>query len=401
MGVDTIDVRSPAFVADPYPHYARLRAQGPMHRPEPDGDWWAVGHGAAVEVLSDRHMVKGRGGAQEMPPPPGHEHLPPLRPSMLMRDPPDHTRLRGLVNRAFTPGAVAALRPRIEALADELLDAAESRGRGRMDLIGDFAGPLPAIVIAELLGVPPGDRPRFQEWSRDVVLLLDSTQPEEVRVAGMAARVALLEYFHALLRERRRSPGGGGLIADLLEAEEAGDRLTPGEVLTMCMLLLTAGHETTTHLIGTGTRALLRQRDQWTRLLWQPELVPDAVEELLRFEPPVHLDGRVASEDVEIAGHTVREGEWVLAVIGSANRDETVWPDPERLDVGRRPNPHLAFGRGIHFCLGAPLARMEGQIALAALLRRFPRLEPDPALPAEWNRNLVIRGMRRFGVRWS
>lgn len=388
---------APGFVEDPYPYYARLRAVGPMHQPRPGGPWWAVDHASAIQVLTDHRMIK---GTPDGPPlaPAGHEHLPPLQPSMLMRNPPDHTRLRGLVNRAFTPAAVAGLRPRIERIASDLLD--QSAPRGRMDLIADFAGPLPAIVIAELLGVPLEDRTQFQKWSGRLVLLLDPSQPEPVRRDAAGARLELLEYFHALLAERRMAPRPG-LLGDLVLAEEAGDRLSAGEVLSTAMVLLTAGHETTTHLIGTGTLTLLRWPDQLERLRREPDLIPRAVEELLRFEPPVHLDGRVAAEDVEIGGQRVRAGEQVMAALASANRDGQVFDDPERLDVARHPNPHLAFGRGIHFCLGAPLARLEGQIAFGALLQRLPRLEADPTAPPEWNGNLAIRGLRLFGVRWS
>lgn len=395
--VEGTGLRTSGFAENPYPHYARLREAGPMHRTA-EGDWWAVDYATATQVLSDHRLIKGTRERPEIRLPPGFGHLPPLEPSMLMQDPPAHTRLRTLVNRAFNPGAVQALRPRIASLADTLLDRVQARGH--MDLIADFAGPLPATVIAELLGVPSEDQRRFRRWSDALVRVLDPSQPEPARLAGLAAQLQLVEYFHNLLG-RRRGNLRPGLLATLAEAEQTGDRLSAGEVLVMAMLLLTAGHETTTHLIGTGTLVLLEHPNELARLQGNPELVPTAVEELLRFAPPVHLDRRIAAVDLELGGQQVHAGERVVAVIGSANRDGQVWPDPDRLDVARHPNPHLAFGRGIHFCLGAPLARLEGQIALAALLRRLPGLALDPGRPPEWNGNVVLRGMRRFGVRWA
>jgi cytochrome P450 len=390
------DPRQPGFLEDPYPYYADLRAAGPVCRSALDGDWLALGYQASVQVLSDPRFIKGPAGPIQ--PPPAFAHLPELQPSMLLRDPPDHTRLRGLVNRAFTPHVVEGLRPRVERLAADLLERVA--GNGRMDVMADFAFDLPATVIAEMLGVPVDDRERFRAWSQRIIALLDSTQPEEARQQGAQAQLELLDYFHHLVARRRAAPQDD-LIGGLLAAEEAGDRLSAGEVLMMCSLLLTAGHETTTNLIGGGTLALLRHPDQLALLRARPDLLPGAVEELLRFSPPVHLDGRLASADVELGPAVVRAGEWALAVIGAANRDPAVFADPERLDLTRARNPHLAFGRGIHYCLGAPLARLEAQVAFGALLRRFPDLSLDPDRPPVWNGNIVIRGLRQLGVRWG
>ena len=390
---ETFDPRDPAFAADPYPLYARLRAAGAVHFIEATGDWWAVRHREAGQVLSDARFVKGRGQPPEVPP--AFAHLPPLQPSMLMRDPPDHTRLRTLVNRAFTPGVVGNLAPHIQTIADELIDGLARRERA--DLVADFAFPLPATVIAEMLGVPLEDRERFKAWSQQIIRLLDGTQAEDVRRAGWLAQLELLDYFHHLVARRRNDPRDD-LIGALLAAGEQGDRLGAGEVLTMCSLLLIAGHETTTNVIGTGTLVLLQHPDQLAIARGHPEQMPAVVEELLRFVSPVQLDGRVAAEDLELGGQHIRAGQWVLAVIGSANRDEGVWRDAGTLDVTRSPNPHLAFGRGIHFCLGAPLARLEARIALQTLLRRLPRLTVDTRSPATWNRNLVIRGLSTLPV---
>ena len=389
------DPRRPDFVVDPYPFYDRLQREAPLQLLPATGDWWATRYQDALAVLTDPRFIKGPPARLELPA--AYAHLPPLQSSLLMRDPPDHTRLRGLVGRAFTPRVVEGLRPRIGAIAADLLD--QVTGRGHMDLMADFAFHLPAIVIAEMLGVPLGDRDRFKEWSRRIVLLLDPTQPEEARQAGWKAQLALLDYFHQLVGARRRHPQDD-LIGALLAAEAEGERLNAGEVLTMCTLLLTAGHETTTNLIGGGTLALLRHPEQLRLLRAQPELLPSAVEELLRFEPPVHLDGRVAAVDVELGGQTIAAGQCVLAVIGAANRDPAFFRDPQRLDITRARNPHLSFGRGIHFCLGAPLARLETQIAFGELLRRLPDLALDLDAPPEWNPNIVIRGLTTLPVRF-
>lgn len=382
------DPRSAEFLADPYPFYARLRATAPLVLVEATEHWWATRHADAALVLSDPRFVKPPAGPRQ--PPPAYAHLPALEPSMLDANPPDHTRLRGLVNRAFTPRVVEGLRPRIAALAAELL--APLPRSGPLDLMPAFAFPLPAIVIAELLGVPPVDRERFKEWSRRIVLLLDPTQPQEVARDGALAELELADYFQQLIGRRRQEPRDD-LIGALLQVEEHGQRLSPGELLSMCQLLLVAGHETTTNLIGGGTLTLLRHREQWELLRRRPELMPTAVEELLRFEPPVQLDARIAAAAVEIGGQTVQAGECVVAAIAAANRDPEVFPDPDTLDITRERNPHLSFGRGIHFCLGAPLARLEAQIAFSALLAARPELRLDPDRPPRRQPNIVIRGL--------
>lgn len=396
---DAFDPRSASFLDRPFAHYGALRAAGAVHWIDATGDWWAVRHQEAVRVLSDARFVKG--AAQVLPElPPAYGHLPPLQPSMLLRDPPDHTRLRGLVSRAFVPRMVEGLAPRIAALAGELLQPWAAGGR--FDLVESFALPLPATVIAELLGVPAEDRGRFQAWSRRVVGLLDGTQPDEARRAGQAAQLELLDYLHGLVTRRRSGTAAGhgaDLIGALLAAEAEGDRLSPGELLTMCSLLLIAGHETTTNLISVGMLRLLEDPAQLEILRRRPEVLPTAVEELLRFVSPVHLDGRIAAEDVELGDQRIAAGQWVIAVLASANRDDAVFAAPDRLDVTRARNPHLAFGRGIHFCLGAPLARLEARIAFAALLEAFPLLALDPDAAPVWKTNLVIRGLESLPLR--
>jgi hypothetical protein len=395
----TFDPRAPAFVADPYPFYARLRERAPVRLVPATNSWWITRYADARQVLQDKRFGKGWMGA--MPGGQASQSVEalggaPLPPSMLFQDPPDHTRLRALVNRAFTPRVVDALRPRIERIAGELLDRVIRQGHA--DLVADFAVPLPAIVIAELLGVPAADREQFKSWSTALALALDVTQPPEVRTQANDASRELTSYFATLLQERRRQPQAD-LLSDLLAVEEQGDRLSRGELLAMGNLLLVAGHETTTNLIASGMLALLQHPDQLTLLRQRPELLPSAVEEVLRYESPVQRVGRIALEPVVVGDTEIAAGQVVAAVVAAANRDQAVFADPDRLDVTRRGNQHLAFGHGIHFCLGAPLARTEGQIAFATLLQRLPDLELATTTP-EWSGNTTIRSLRRLPVRF-
>jgi unspecific monooxygenase len=310
---------------------------------------------------------------------------------MLVVDPPDHTRLRNLVSKAFTPRMVEHLRPRIEAIVADLLDHLS----GSFDLVTDFAYPLPVIVIAEMLGVPARDRARFQDWSETVVRGLDPYVPPATQRLVADARDALGRYLRGVIAERRREPAAD-LITGLIAAEEHGDFLSEAELIAMCNLLLVAGHETTVNLIGNGTLALLRHPDQLDRLRREPELARNAVEELLRFTSPVQWTSRVPLVEVTMDDRRLLPRQAVVGILAAANRDPAVFPDPDRLDVGREPGPILSFGRGIHFCLGAPLARLEAQIALPALLARFPeiRLAGEPEPRPTWN----LRGLARLPV---
>jgi len=312
--------------------------------------------------------------------------------SMLDRDPPDHTRLRGLVSKAFTPKALESLRPRIQQIVDGLLDQIERRGE--MDLIEEFAYPLPVIVICEMLGVPVEDHERFKHWGLDIARGLDAIMlppDSEVGKRSVSGRRALAEYFRALIAERRAAPRDDMLSA-LIAAEEAGDKLSEEELLASCILLLVAGHETTVNLIGNGTLALLKHPEQLRRLRENPGLIGSAVEELLRYDGPVQRTARIPSEDLVIGGKTIPKGEMVMPFLGAANRDPAQFPDPDRLDITRTDNRHIAFGMGIHFCLGAPLARMEGQIAISTLLRRLPKLALASQRP-EHRQSLTLRGL--------
>jgi pimeloyl-[acyl-carrier protein] synthase len=384
----------PQFVADPYPTYHRLRAEDPVHR-SPLGFWILTRYDDVVAVLRDPRFAKeaiaafvaARFG----------KPVPAIGLSMLDRDPPDHTRLRGLVNKAFTPRVVEALRPRIQQIVDELLQRLV--GAGAMDLIEDFAYPLPVTVICEMLGVPVADHERFKGWGLDIARGLDAIllpPDSEVARRSLASRHALADYFRELIAKRRSAPRGD-LLSALIAAEEAGDKLSEDELLATCILLLVAGHETTVNLIGNGTLALLRHPDQLRRLREDPGLIASAVEELLRYDGPVQRTARIPSEDVTIRGKTLAKGELVMPFIGAADRDPAQFPDPDRLDITRVDNRHIAFGWGIHFCLGAPLARVEGQIAITTLVQRFPKLALATHTP-EYRESLTLRGLKTLPV---
>jgi cytochrome P450 len=407
-----LDLFQPAARADPYPGYRRQREAAPIAR-GPGGVWFLMRHADCSQMLRDSRF--GHTEPSEFAGNPifsgralspdsllDEQGVPVV--SFLVRNPPDHTRMRRLVAKAFTPRMVALLAPRIEELVDELLDGALAAERALdpagdgVDLIGALAYPLPVTIISELLGVPAGDHAKFQGWSRALARGLDPDflLPPNVRERQRNARAEFAEYFRDLAARRRTDPGED-LFSALCSVEEAGDALTEQELLVTCTLLLVAGHETTVNLIGNGTQALLRNPDALARFRADPSIAPNAVEELLRYDSPVQLTLRLALADAEVGGQAIARGELVLALIGAANRDPDAFSDPDRLDLDRQPTRHLAFGAGIHFCLGAPLARLEGQIALRRLLERAPalRLAGEPV----WRENLVLRGLERLPVR--
>jgi len=394
MGDVHFNPMDPEFIADPYPTYHRLRAEDPVHH-NPLGFWVLTRYEEVVAALRDPRLIKepiaafvaARFGAP----------MPAMGLSMLDRDPPDHTRLRSLVNKAFTPRVVEGLRPHIQKIVDGLLARVE--GAGTMDLIEEFAYPLPVTVICQMLGVPVEDRERFKQWGLDIARGLDAILlPPDSDVArrSVAARHALADYFRGLIAERRAAPRGD-MLSDLIAAEEAGDKLREDELLATCILLLVAGHETTVNLIGNGTLALLRHPDQLRRLRENPGLIGSAVEELLRYDGPVQRTARIPSADVTFDGRTIAKGEMVMPFIGAADRDPAQFPDPDRLDLTRTDNRHIAFGWGIHFCLGAPLARVEGQIAISALVQRLPKLALAIDRP-EYRQSLTLRGLTTLPV---
>jgi cytochrome P450 len=316
-------------------------------------------------------------------------------PSMLRLDPPDHTRLRSLVNRAFTPRAVEALRGRVEGIVDELLDAAAEKGS--IDVIRDLAYPLPVIVIAEMLGIPTEDRDQFKEWSDAIASQLGFNQEYAAASKAVFAGRELREYLQGICDERRKEPREV-LISGLLAAEEGGEHLSMEDVYATTELLLIAGNETTTNLIGNGLLALLEHRDQLEHLKANPEQMQVAVEELLRYDSPVQATSRIALEDMDFNGARLNKGAQAMLMIGAANHDPAQFERPDDLDVTRSETRHLAFGQGIHFCLGAPLARLEGPIALNGLLQRFPAIRLSKMSSPEWGDNFILHGLKRLPV---
>jgi cytochrome P450 len=396
-----MDIFAPQLLEDPYPWYAELRRMGVVTYPVP------VPAGAEVTLLTRFADVQavlrdprfGRSGfrkAAEVSMGDG-----PLTRSfsswMLFRDPPDHTRLRGLVNKAFTPRAVEALRSQIHQIVERLLD--NVRGEPSFDLITDFAYPLPVLVICELLGVPEEDRHGFGVWSAALGKALDNVTIPDATVLqrGNEAAAGLTDYFRELVRSRRGIPAED-LLHGLVGAEEQGDRLSEEELLSTCVLLFFAGHETTVNLIGNGTLALLRNRDQMARLQADFSLMPNAVEELLRYDSPVQRTGRIVGIDLELNGRFYRQGHRVNLFVGAANRDPDQFADPDRLDISRaNAAQHLSFAAGIHYCVGAPLARLEAQLAIEGLLRCAPRLRLLTNQPL-WKPTFVLRGLASLPV---
>jgi len=385
-------------LADPYPLYRRLRTEDPVH-------WDPFLHAWVVTQYADVVTVLYRFSASRTPAPEqlaamGLETLTPLArvlvKQMLFLDGEAHGRMRGLAAHAFTPRRVAVLREHIEEITSRLLDAAAQRGS--MDVVADLGAPLPAIVTAEMLGVPSEDHAQLKNWSADFAEVLGNFQHNPDHAARMLRTTnAMSEYFRDRIREQRRQPREG-LINALLTAEIDGDRLSEEEIVANCIITMVGGQETTTNLIGNGVLALLRHTDQLARLRADLSLVPSAVEELLRFEPPTQHTARLAPEDLTMGGRLLKKRQAVIAVIGAANRDPERFADPDRLDVGRADNRHLAFGWGPHFCFGAPLARIEGQTAFAMLLARFSHIELEPG-PLVWRQNLALRGLERLPVR--
>ncbi len=391
------DFNNPAFRADPYPAYRFLREAAPIWR-APTGQWIVSTHAYATAILRDPQF--GHANTGEISPEIENEAIiRSLTQTMLLLDPPAHTRMRGLVARAFTARRMEALRPRIETIVDELLDAVA--GNGGMDVIADFAHKLPVTVICDMLGIPESDRAPFLAESTVRGRILDPTplSREELDESN-AASAASAEYFTRLIAYRRANPGED-LTSGLIAAREADDSLTDEEIIANIGLLFGAGHETTTNLIGNGVLALHRNPTQLDRLRAVPSLMPNAVEEVLRYDSPVQLTGRVALGDVEFAGEQITKGEEVIALLGAANRDPAAYGgDPETLDVARSGVRAISFGGGIHFCLGAQLARIEGEIAFAKLIERLPGLRLVDPDNVEWKPTITLRGLRALPAVW-
>ena len=361
------DQDDPQIVADPYPTYDLLRTHDPVH--------WSKANSYWVRPLIDAVSAW-----------------------MLFVDPPSHTRLRGLVNKAFTPRMVENMHARIQELVDELLDAVQRNGR--MDVIADLAAPLPGTVISDMLGVPTEDQPQFQKWSNDIAAGITGTSTvgtqAERYVIAQQSFFELSDYFRGIVAELRERPRDN-LLSALVQAEEAGDRLTEEELFANCVFLLFAGHETTTNLIGNGLLALMQNPEHLDKLRSDPTLIVSAVEELLRYTSPVQKLSRQATEDMEIDGRHIGRGDVVSFCYAAANRDPAQFEDPNTLDITRSENRHLAFAHGLHYCLGAALARIEGQIAFNTVLRRMPQIRLDTD-ELEWNPSFILRGLKSLPV---
>jgi len=390
----------PGFVADPYPAYAELRAAGRIHYDQRSDHWLVPHHADVGALLRDRRFGRTYlhvATHQEMGRPPEPDYLGPfwylIRNGMLDREPPDHTRLRRLVAKAFTPRMVERQRQGIQAVVDRLVGRIAAAGGG--DLVADLAEPLSVTVVADLLGVPEPDRPLLRPWSAQICGMYEVDPSEEAgRVASRAA-TEFSDYLRVLSRERRARPADD-LVSALTMVVDGGDQLTEDELIGTCVLLLNAGHEATVNATGIGWWQLFRHPDQLARLRREPGLLPRAVDELLRFDTPLQMFERWVLEDAEICGVPVPKGAELGLLFGSANRDPAVFDHPDRLDVAREPNPHLTFGAGTHYCIGAPLGRLELELSFATLLRRLPTLAlaEDP----RWKPTYVLRGLQALRV---
>lgn len=364
---------------NPYPYYARLREEGPLVRFAWQGGtmWIATNYDDVIAILRDPRFTLDTSKiepAESESKENGQRYIPlAWTRHLLNTEPPDHTRLRALVSKAFTPRMIEQLRPRIQQITDELLDAVQAQGK--MDLVADFAFPLPITVILEMLGIPTTDRKQFREWTEAVIQGQNAVLSPEREAISRDAEKKFVDYIKALIAEKKERPDND-LTSRLVQAEENGDVLHEDELISMIFLLITAGHETTVNLIGTGTLALLEHPEQMELLRTDPTLLPSAIEELLRYASPVSLSApRWAKEDISLHGKVIRKGEMIRGALIAANTDPQHVSDPAALDILRRENQHLAFGKGVHYCLGAPLARLEGQVAIGTLLRRLPHLQ--------------------------
>ena len=398
-GPPAFDANDPDFIRNPYPRYRELRESGeiPVNA---DGLYVLTRHADVVAALRDTKLSSNPAHRTDLPQG-GLTGLPFLSDGtvqlLLVADPPVHTRLRRLANKAFTPRSVEALRPRVTELVDGLLDAAiDSADGGGCNLMPALAEPLPVMVICEMLGVPSSDWDQFKPWSTAIARSLDAASDPSVLEAAVPAAIGFVQYFAALIEERRRDPQPD-LLSALIAAEEEGDSFTRPDLFAMVILLFVAGHETTTNLIGNGTLALLRNRDQFDALNADPGLAPAATEELLRYDSPVQVTARTATEPVTVGGLRVDQGQGVVVGLAAANRDPDFVGDPDTLKLSRGAPGHVAFGNGIHHCLGAPLARLEGQVVFGRLTQRFPNMalaDDDPP----YREHFVLRGLAALPV---
>ncbi|ELS55071.1 cytochrome P450 [Streptomyces viridochromogenes] len=394
------DPWDPAFLADPYPAYAELRARGRVHYFEPTDQWLVPHHADVSALLRDRRLgrtYQHRFTHEEFgrtAPPPEHEPFHVLNDhGMLDLEPPDHTRIRRLVSKAFTPRTVERLKPYVRGLAGDLVSALVEKGGG--DLLTDVAEPLPVAVIAEMLGIPESDRAQLRPWSADICGMYELNPSQETAAKAVRASVEFSEYLLELIAARREEPGDD-LMSGLIAAYDEGDRLTEQEMISTAVLLLNAGHEATVNATVNGWWALFRNPDQLAALRADHSLVPSAIEELMRYDTPLQLFERWVLDEIEIDGTVIPRGAEIAMLFGSANHDPEVFADPDRLDLTREENPHISFSAGIHYCIGAPLARIELAASMTALLEQAPTLRP--AAEPERKPNFVIRGLEGLSV---
>jgi len=394
------------FAADPYPTYRRLREEAPVHWARPWRQWVLSRYEDVVRVLREPDAFGSAGWEAQFVArflPADLEQMPYLehhfrpRAYLSVTDPPDHARMRRPVVQALTPRVIAAMEPFIVGVVDGLLDRVEDAGQ--FDAVKDFSYPLPATVICELMGLPAEDRDRFLRWSQDLVDFVSTGSPSRERAMQAEHSVAQLHAYLDAFIDARRQVADDKIISLLVAAGGVHEPFSQDELISASIALVTAGHETTANLIGNGLLALLRQPDQLERLRDDPSLALGAVEEFLRFDAPLQRFRRVARRDIDVAGQTIDQGSLVIAFAGSANRDPAVFPEPDRLDLARSDNPHLAFGNGIHFCVGAGLSRLEARIVFEQLPRRFPRLRLIADQPPVWRRNIAFRGLETLSVR--
>lgn len=395
-----VDFMDHSFIQQPFPVYEKLRAEEPVHRlllPSGHTAWMVTRYEDAVNILQDGRFVTGvldnrKDDTEETIPP--HQAI--ISRNLISVGPEDHRRLRRLIQKAFTPRMIERLRGRIVEISDELLDKIQAGNTREFDLIEDYAFPLPIIVICEMLGVPLKDQDKFRAWSNTI---MESVSNPQMNQESDEVMRAFVDYLQELITERRNHMQQD-LISDLISIEEEGDKLTEQELYALVFVLIIAGHETTVNLIGNGMLALLEHPQQKQLLMQQPDLIKAAVEEVLRFNGPAEISNvRWAAENVDFQGIHIRQGDMMLVALSSANRDSNQYENPDTFDITRKVNDHIAFGKGIHYCLGAPLARLEGEIAINALLHRLPeiRLNTDAEL-LEWRPGMIIRGLKAFPV---
>ncbi len=399
------DLGNPATNANPFPEFARLRADDPVHWSPAMKAWIVTRYADVKQIALNNRQISADRLTPFFKTNPEYQKgtidslVRYLNHWMVFRDPPDHTRLRRLFNKAFTPTPVENLRPNVESIVAHLIDAMAAKAkRGEtVDYIADFAYPLPASVIMDLLGVPRADLERVKVWSDDIALFIGTAQVAGNKyLRAEAGAKAMSDYFRGLVEDRTAAPRDD-MISQLVLARDDRDALSTDEIIGTSILLLFAGHETTTNLIGTGFIYSMKHRDQWQRLVDDPALVDPAIEEHLRFDGPSGALARVTAADLDMGGKTIRQGQRVFAFVNAANRDPEAFDDPERFDIGRAQNPHLTFGHGIHFCLGAPLARLEARIALLRLTERLPNISLCGGAP-EWHDSLILRGVKTLPV---